>query len=33
VDGRDHDALRQAFTVDHPERPLAVVAHVEPSTT
>ncbi|PZS17762.1 MAG: transketolase [Pseudonocardiales bacterium] len=29
VDGRDHDALRRAFTVEHPERPLAVVAHVE----
>jgi transketolase len=33
VDGRDHDALRRAFTVDHPERPLAVVAHVEPKTS
>jgi transketolase len=33
VDGRDHDALRRAFTVDHPGRPLAVVAHVEPKTT
>lgn len=33
VDGRDHDALRRAFTIDHPERPLAVVAHVEPKTS
>ncbi|MGB8229239.1 MAG: thiamine pyrophosphate-dependent enzyme [Pseudonocardiaceae bacterium] len=32
VDGRDHNALRRAFTVEHPERPLAVVAHVEPKT-
>jgi transketolase len=29
VDGRDHDALREAFRVSHPGRPLAVVAHVE----
>ncbi len=33
VDGRDHEALRRAFTVEHPERPLAVVAHVEPMTS
>ncbi len=33
VDGRDHDALRRAVTGDHPERPLAVVAHVEPKTS
>lgn len=32
VDGRDHEALRHAFTVEHPERPLAVVAHVESKT-
>lgn len=30
VDGRDHDALFAAFTEPHPERPLAVVAVVEP---
>lgn len=30
VDGRDHDALRAAFTTPHPDRPLAVVAVVEP---
>jgi transketolase len=30
VDGRDHDALRAAFTAPHPDRPLAVVAVVEP---
>jgi transketolase len=29
VDGRDHDALREAFRAPHPGRPLAVVAHVE----
>jgi transketolase len=33
VDGRDHDALRRAFTVEHPERPLAVISHVESKTT
>jgi transketolase len=33
VDGRNHDALRRAFTVDHSDRPLAVVAHVEPKTS
>ncbi|MEV6315426.1 transketolase [Streptomyces sp. NPDC051776] len=30
VDGRDHDALYQAFTAPHPRRPHAVVARVEP---
>ena len=30
VDGRDHDALRAAFTAPHPDRPLCVVAVVEP---
>jgi transketolase len=30
VSGRDHDALHDAFTTDHPGRPLAVVAVVEP---
>ena len=30
VDGRDHDALFTAFTAQHPERPHAVVARVEP---
>ncbi|MER7082386.1 transketolase, partial [Saccharopolyspora kobensis] len=30
VDGRDHDALRRALTDTHPDRPLAVVAEVEP---
>ncbi|MEU6083756.1 transketolase [Streptomyces sp. NPDC047108] len=30
VDGRDHDALYQAFTAPHPGRPHAVVARVEP---
>ncbi|WP_263248803.1 thiamine pyrophosphate-dependent enzyme [Saccharopolyspora rosea] len=30
VDGRDHAALRAAFTEPHPDRPLAVVAEVEP---
>ncbi|RSN32909.1 transketolase [Amycolatopsis sp. WAC 04169] len=29
VDGRDHDALHDAFTTPHPDRPLAVVATVE----
>ncbi|WP_020498289.1 hypothetical protein [Sciscionella marina] len=29
VDGRDHDALRVAFTEPHPGRPLVVVASVE----
>jgi transketolase len=29
VDGRDHDALRAAFTCDHPGQPMAVIAHVE----
>jgi transketolase len=33
VDGRNHEALRRAFTVEHRGRPLAVVAHVEPKTT
>ncbi|MCX4679958.1 transketolase [Streptomyces sp. NBC_01433] len=30
VDGRDHEALYEAFTTPHPGRPLAVVARVEP---
>lgn len=30
VDGRDHDALYEAFTAPHPGHPLAVVARVEP---
>ncbi|MFI6349104.1 transketolase [Streptomyces sp. NPDC050560] len=30
VDGRDHDALYEAFTAEHRGRPLAVVAGVEP---
>jgi transketolase len=29
VEGRDHDALRDAFHAPHPGRPLAVIAHVE----
>ncbi|GAA0448489.1 transketolase [Streptomyces stramineus] len=29
VDGRDHDALYEAFTTPHPGRPHAVVARVE----
>jgi transketolase len=28
VDGRDHDAMSDAFTVTHPDRPLVVVARV-----
>jgi len=30
VDGRDHEALFQAFSAPHPDRPHAVVAVVEP---
>ncbi|WP_371482337.1 transketolase [Kitasatospora sp. NBC_00315] len=30
VDGRDHEALYEAFTVPHPGRPHVVVARVEP---
>jgi transketolase len=30
VDGRDHDALYRAFTADHPARPSAVVATINP---
>ncbi|HEY2057913.1 MAG TPA: thiamine pyrophosphate-dependent enzyme [Amycolatopsis sp.] len=30
VSGRDHEALYEAFTTAHPDRPLAVVAVVEP---
>ncbi len=30
VDGRDHEALYAAFTEPHPDRPLCVVANVEP---
>ncbi|GAA4618972.1 transketolase [Saccharopolyspora hordei] len=30
VDGRDHDQLRRALTDTRPDRPLAVVAEVEP---
>lgn len=29
VDGRDHEALYEAFTAPHPDRPHAVVARVE----
>jgi transketolase len=29
VNGRDHDAMYEAFTAPHPGRPYAVVAHVE----
>ncbi|UJW36172.1 transketolase [Saccharothrix sp. AJ9571] len=29
VDGRDHEALHEAFTASHPGRPLAVIAEVE----
>ena len=29
VDGRDHDAMAEAFTAPHPGRPYAVVATVE----
>ncbi len=32
VDGRDHEALRRAFTAGH-QRPLALIAHVEPRET
>nr|WP_235031957.1 transketolase [Actinacidiphila yanglinensis] len=30
IDGRDHDALYEAFTAPHPGRPHVVVAEVEP---
>ncbi|NDL57826.1 thiamine pyrophosphate-dependent enzyme [Phytoactinopolyspora mesophila] len=30
VDGRDHDEIARALTGDHPQRPLAVVAVIEP---
>ncbi|MFI9494035.1 MULTISPECIES: transketolase [Streptomyces] len=30
VDGRDHDALYDAFTAPHPGRPHAVIARVDP---
>lgn len=30
VDGRDHDALERAFRTEHPGRPHAVIAVVEP---
>ncbi|WAL67310.1 transketolase [Amycolatopsis cynarae] len=32
VDGRDHEALYEAFTTPHPRRPLCVVAVVEPKS-
>ncbi|OIK03151.1 transketolase [Streptomyces monashensis] len=32
VDGRDHEALYDAFTAPHPGRPHVVVARVEPKT-
>lgn len=32
VDGHDHEALYAAFTAPHPDRPLAVVARVEPNS-
>ncbi|MFI6155479.1 transketolase [Kitasatospora sp. NPDC051170] len=33
VDGRDHEALHRAFTVEHPGRPHVVVARVEPKSS
>nr|WP_323369208.1 transketolase [Streptomyces alkaliterrae] len=33
VDGRDHDALYDAYTRPHPGRPHAVIARVEPKTS
>ncbi|MBN9735751.1 MULTISPECIES: transketolase [unclassified Pseudonocardia] len=33
ADGRDHDDLERAFGTPHDDRPLAVVAHVEPKGT
>ncbi|WP_428935896.1 transketolase [Streptomyces sp. ACT015] len=33
VDGRDHDALYDAFTAPHPGRPHLVVARVEPKNS
>ncbi|MFI9272368.1 transketolase [Kitasatospora sp. NPDC052896] len=33
VDGRDHDALYAACTAEHPGRPHAVVARVEPKSS
>lgn len=33
VDGRDHDALHDAFTAPHPGRPHVVVARVEPKNS
>jgi transketolase len=33
VDGRDHDALYDAFTAPHPGRPHVVVARVEPKNS
>jgi transketolase len=32
VDGRDHEALYEAFTAPHPGRPLVVIARVEPKS-
>jgi transketolase len=32
VDGRDHDSIARAFSVDHPRRPRAVVTLVEPDS-
>jgi transketolase len=32
VDGRDHEALYEAFTAPHPGRPRVVVARVEPKS-
>jgi len=32
VDGRDHDGLERAFKAEHPRRPHAVVAEVEPKS-
>ena len=32
VDGRDHEALYEAFTAPHPGRPRVVVAQVEPKS-
>ncbi|GAA0655717.1 transketolase [Kitasatospora atroaurantiaca] len=33
VDGRDHEALYEAYTAPHPGRPHAVVARVEPKNS
>ncbi|HEY1489192.1 MAG TPA: transketolase [Micromonosporaceae bacterium] len=33
VDGRDHEALHRAFTLEHADRPHVVIAAVEPKET